>query len=83
MFGSVHARYTLAAAKKLPNLDLPTALVWGEDDTFFTIADAERLTRTIPGSTLVRVPDAKTYVMYDQPQVVADAIAAFVAAQVS
>jgi len=79
-FGAADARDTVAAAAKLPDLDLPALLVWGVDDTFFTIAEAERLQETLSHATLVRVPDAKTFVPLDQPEAVADAIAAFVAA---
>jgi pimeloyl-ACP methyl ester carboxylesterase len=79
-FGAADPKDTMAAAAKLPNLDLPALLVWGEDDTFFTMADAERLARTLPNAQLVRVPDAKTFVSLDQPELVAEAIAAFVAA---
>jgi len=77
-FGGCDARDTLAAGALLPEVDLPTLLVWGEDDTYFTVADAERLERTLPHATLVRVPDAKTYVSLDQPDAVAAAIASFV-----
>ncbi|HSV40045.1 MAG TPA: alpha/beta hydrolase [Nocardioidaceae bacterium] len=79
-FGAAHARDTLAAAEKLPDVDVPALIVWGEDDKFFPISDAERLARTLPNAKLVRVPDAKTFVSLDQPEAVADAIAAFVAA---
>jgi len=78
-FGGCNARDTLAAGSLLAEVDLPALLVWGADDTYFTIADAERLESTLPRATLVRVPDAKTYVSLDQPDAVAAAIAAFVA----
>lgn len=79
-FGAADPRDTLDAAAKLPDLQMPALLVWGEDDTFFTIADAERLHDALPQATLVRVADAKTFVPLDQPEAVAEAIAAFVAA---
>ncbi|MFL6060163.1 MAG: alpha/beta fold hydrolase [Marmoricola sp.] len=77
-FGATDARDTLAAGALLPDLALPALLVWGEDDTFFTIADAERLQAAL-GCELVRVPEAKTFVPLDQPEAVAGAIASWLA----
>jgi pimeloyl-ACP methyl ester carboxylesterase len=77
-FGAADARDTLAAGAKLGDLEMPALLVWGEDDTYFTIADAERLQAAL-GCELVRVPDAKTFVPLDQPEAVAGAISAWLA----
>lgn len=79
-FGGVDARDTVAAGARLPEVDLPTLLPWGADDTYFTVAHAERLARTLPNATLVKIADAKVYVSLDQPEAVAEEIAAFVAA---
>lgn len=79
-FGAADPRDTMAAAARLPDLDVPALLVWGEDDTFFPVAQAERLRDTLKNAELVLVPDAKTFVSLDQPEAVAAAIAAFVAA---
>ena len=79
-FGAADTRDTLAAAAKLPDLDVPALLVWCEDDTFFTLELAARLRDALGDATLVTVPDAKTFVPLDQPEAVADAIASFVAA---
>lgn len=79
-FGGADARDTLAAGALLPEVDLPALLVWGGDDTYFTVAHARRLASALPQAELVVVPDAKTYVSLDQPEAVAEAIGAFVAA---
>lgn len=79
-FGAADTRDTLAAAAKLPDLGRPALLIWGEDDTLFPMSDAERL-RDALGAELVTVPGAKTFVSLDRPDAVADAIAAFVAAE--
>ena len=42
-------KYTLEAATKLPALEIPVLLAWGERDTLFTIESAERLERADPG----------------------------------
>jgi len=80
-FGGADARDTLAAAAKLSELDLPALLVWGTDDRLFPMADAERLQRALGDAVLVPVAGARTFVPLDRPDVVADAIAAFVQAR--
>ena len=80
-FGAADTADTLAAAARLPDLDLPALLVWGEEDTFFPVSDAKRLQSALRDCTLVLVPDAKTFSPLDQPEAVADAIADFVAAR--
>jgi pimeloyl-ACP methyl ester carboxylesterase len=45
------------------------------------MSDADRLQRTLKDATLVPVAGARTFVPLDQPEVVADAIAAFVDAR--
>lgn len=80
-FAGSDPRDTLAAAAKLPELDLPALLVWGAEDTLFPLTDAERLQGALRDATLVAVPDAKVFVSLDQPEAVCDAIAAFVAAR--
>jgi len=82
-FAAADPRDTLAAAAKLPGLDLPALLVWGTEDTLFPVTDAERLRDTLADATLVLVPGARTFVPLDRPAAVADAIAAFIAARPS
>lgn len=79
-FGAaMDARHTLAAAERLPSLEIPVLLAWGERDRFFKIELAERLRSLIPDSRLVRFADALTFVPIDEPEQLATAIAAFVA----
>jgi len=80
-FGATDTRDTLAAATKLPELDVPALLVWGTADTLFPVSDAERLRDALKDATLVKVPDAKVFVALDQPDAVAKAITEFVAAR--
>jgi len=80
-FAAADPSYTLGAAEKLPELKIPVLLAWGEEDSFFTVGHAERLRELIPDATLVRIPDAKTFVPLDQPEAVASAIADFIAAK--
>jgi pimeloyl-ACP methyl ester carboxylesterase len=70
-------RLTLEAAEKLRGFDRPTLFTWGTEDRFFKLDYAQRLAGVIPGSSVVEIPDAKTFVPLDQPQAVSEAIAAF------
>jgi pimeloyl-ACP methyl ester carboxylesterase len=71
-------KFTLEAATKLPGLEIPALLAWGEHDPFFTIDLAERLAELIPDSRLVRFHEALTFVALDEPERLAQEIGAFV-----
>ncbi|MGX7681757.1 alpha/beta fold hydrolase [Jatrophihabitans sp. DSM 45814] len=58
----------------LPTVQIPTTLVWGDDDDFFPKADAERLAAALPNTEITWVAGAKTYVQLDAPEAVARAI---------
>jgi pimeloyl-ACP methyl ester carboxylesterase len=75
----MNKRYTLAAAEKLRSSDLPVRLLWAPGDKYFPISYAERLASEARNASLVQIPDAGTFVALDQPQRVADEIAAFAA----
>jgi pimeloyl-ACP methyl ester carboxylesterase len=71
-------KYTLDAAERLRGSEFPLLLAWAPGDRFFPISYAERLAEEIGGSTkLVRIPDSRTFVPFDQPDRVATAIAEF------
>jgi pimeloyl-ACP methyl ester carboxylesterase len=74
----MNKRYTLAAAEKLRDSDLPIRLLWAPGDKYFPISYAERLARETQNAEIIQIPNAKTFVPLDQPQRVADEIAAFV-----
>jgi pimeloyl-ACP methyl ester carboxylesterase len=74
----MNKRYTLEAADRLASSELPVLFAWAPEDRLFKLSDAERLAAAIPNSRLETIPDAKTFVPFDQPQRVADAIARFV-----
>jgi pimeloyl-ACP methyl ester carboxylesterase len=74
----MNKRYTLDAAAKLRNTELPIRLLWAPGDKFFPIKYAERLASETNNTELVQIPDAKTFVPLDQPERVADEIARFI-----
>jgi pimeloyl-ACP methyl ester carboxylesterase len=74
----MNKRYTLEAAEKLRDSDLPLLLTWTPKDRVFPLKFAERLAGEVPNARIVEIPDAGTFVPFDQPQRVADEIAGFV-----
>jgi pimeloyl-ACP methyl ester carboxylesterase len=76
----MNKRYTLEAAEKLRNSELPILLTWAPGDRFFPLKYAERLAADTPNARIVQIADSKTFVPLDQPQRLADEIAAFATA---
>lgn len=76
----ISSRYTLAAARKFPQVQQPVLLAWATDDRiFFSAKDVERFQALFPDVQLVHIPDSYTFISEDQPQRLADAITTFVA----
>lgn len=75
---AIDARDTLAAAEKLRDFARPTLIAWAPEDRFFKLRYAERLSHTIPDCRLERIEDSFTFVSEDQPERLAELIAAFV-----
>jgi pimeloyl-ACP methyl ester carboxylesterase len=61
---------------RLPRFTKPVTLVWGRRDRAFTPSLGRRLAAQFPNSTLIEVPDARTFVPLDQPTAVIDAVTA-------
>lgn len=78
-FSSTDARYTMRAAEKLRDLEIPALVVWGTADRFFTVGDARRLAALIPDSELVEIEGGRTFLPLDRPTEVAGAISRFLA----
>jgi pimeloyl-ACP methyl ester carboxylesterase len=76
----MNKRYTLEAAEKLRNAELPVLLTWAPGDRFFPLKHAQRLEAEVPNARLVEIPNSGTFVPLDQPQLLADEIAAFAGA---
>jgi pimeloyl-ACP methyl ester carboxylesterase len=75
---AIDRRDTLAAAARLRERPLPTLLAWAPDDLMFPVRYAERLAATIPGARLQRIADSRAFVPEDQPEYLAEMVAAFV-----
>lgn len=63
---------TTGVAARLPEFDKPTLIAWSGDDTFFELADGEKLAATIPNARLEVIDGARTFSMVDQPDRLAD-----------
>lgn len=70
---SLDAKDTLAVASRLPTLQIPARVVWGDADRFQKLAYGERLTHDLR-ATLTRIPGGKHFTPEDHPRDIADAI---------
>ncbi len=61
----------------LPGISVPTIIVWGEHDTFVPVSDAQDISRRIPNSRLVIIPDASHKLPYENPIAFYKAISSF------
>ena len=56
--------------KYLKDINRPTLLIWGEQDTATPIGDGEIMEKYIPDAGLVRIPNCSHYVFIEQAQYV-------------
>ena len=56
--------------KYLKDINRPTLLIWGEQDTATPIGDGEIMEKLIPDAGLVRIPNCSHYVFIEQAQYV-------------
>jgi pimeloyl-ACP methyl ester carboxylesterase len=69
---------TLDAATRLPSLEIPSLVVWGQDDRFFAPELGRRLAAVLPNSRLEPVAGARAFVAEDAPEALAELIRGFV-----
>jgi pimeloyl-ACP methyl ester carboxylesterase len=69
---SLRTEVTTGVAARLPEFDKPTLIAWSADDTFFEVADGERLAATIPNARLEVIAGARTFSMLDRPDRLAE-----------
>jgi pimeloyl-ACP methyl ester carboxylesterase len=62
---------------KLAELAVPTLVIWGEDDEFAPVGGAYRFKKQIPTARLVVVAGGGHFLHADEPERVANEIAAF------
>jgi pimeloyl-ACP methyl ester carboxylesterase len=74
---AIDRRDTLAAARRLREFNGPALLAWAPEDRFFKIEFARRLVDEFADGRLEEIGDCYTFVPEDQPQRLAELIAAF------
>lgn len=73
----LNAAHTVRAAQLLPAFDRPALIAWSREDAFFPARDGEALAASLPNARLEWIEDAYTFSPEDQPQRLANLMAAF------
>jgi pimeloyl-ACP methyl ester carboxylesterase len=69
--------HLLEIADRLKRLDVPVLVIRGDADPFLTSAIVEKLVRELPHCRLERIDTASHYIMYDEPEWLAEKLMAF------
>lgn len=64
---ALNTNLTTEITSLLPKIQVPTRILWGEDDRFQVVKYGERLARDIPGAQLLRIKGARHFLMIDKP----------------
>src|SRR5215470_2336825 len=79
VLAGISSRYTVEAAARFARFQRPVLVVWSDEDRFFPMAHARRLSAEFPNARLERITDSYTFVSEDQPQRLAELITSFMA----
>jgi pimeloyl-ACP methyl ester carboxylesterase len=64
---------------RLPVIDVPTLVIWGEQDRALTIGNLDGLDKHVRHLTVTRVPDGTHWVVHEQPELITREIRNFMA----
>ncbi|WP_267640825.1 alpha/beta fold hydrolase [Haloarchaeobius amylolyticus] len=70
----------VSAATAEADVDVPTLLLWGEQDAALALELTEGLERWVPDLEVVRLPDASHWVQFDAPERVTEELLGFIGA---
>jgi pimeloyl-ACP methyl ester carboxylesterase len=70
----------IALPREMLTVDLPTLVLWGMKDVALLPSLVEGLDEYVPNLTLEKVDDASHWIVHEQPRLVADRLARFLAA---
>ncbi|MEO8623072.1 MAG: alpha/beta hydrolase, partial [bacterium] len=73
---ALDARETEALAARLPDVLMPTAIVWGSHDPFLPMSLGRRLARTMPNATIDILSGARHFTPEEEPREVAEILGA-------
>jgi pimeloyl-ACP methyl ester carboxylesterase len=76
-FMQLDEEHTAELDPRLAAIDVPTLVVWGDDDAWLPLPVSERIAAAIPGALRVVIPGAGHFSMEDRPAEVAAALADF------
>lgn len=76
---ALNTNLTTEITRLLPRIAVPTQIIWGEDDKFQLLKYGERLAEDIPDAKIVRIANARHFVMFDQPDKVIEHLQTFLA----
>ena len=72
-------KYTLEAADKLKTFKFPVLILWGEDDiNLFPLKLGQQLKTVFQNAELIIIPNSKTYIQEDQPEIMIKEIIQFI-----
>lgn len=74
---ALNTNLTTEITNLLSRINVPTLILWGEDDSFQLVKFGERLAEDIPNAQLIRVANARHFVMFDQPDEVTSRLRTF------
>ena len=80
MLRAVDTKYTFEAAARLTGFDKPALVLWAENDKIFPREHGRRLAGLLPRGEFKLIPDSRTFIPEDQPELLAAAIEDFLAA---
>ncbi|TWT51560.1 alpha/beta fold hydrolase [Allorhodopirellula solitaria] len=76
---ALNTNLTTEITSRLPEIRVPALILWGEDDKFQLLKYGERLAWDIPSASLIRIENARHFVMLDQPDQVSRHLVDFLA----
>jgi pimeloyl-ACP methyl ester carboxylesterase len=74
----ISPKHTMRAAEKMLQFEKPVLIAWAKEDRIFPVRDAQRLSETFPNARLELIEDSYTFVPEDQPEKLAQLMAAFI-----
>jgi pimeloyl-ACP methyl ester carboxylesterase len=80
MLRAVDTKYTFEAADRLTTFDKPALVLWADNDKIFPREHGERLAQLLPRGEFALIPDSRTFIPEEQPDLLAAAIADFLSA---
>lgn len=64
-------KYTFEAAARLTTFDKPALVLWAENDKIFPREHGLRLAELLPHGEFALIPDSRTFIPEDQPDLLA------------